>query len=205
MAAPALSETSLSVLDQRTLVLNRWWVPVHLTTVRRALAMMYRRAAAAVRVDTYETFDFRSWTQRGGGSDHRVIRTVRLLVPVPDVIILLNYDRVPSLLVPFSRRNLSRRDRSCCQYCGRREAHEIFTIDHIVPRSLGGKTDWSNCVLACGPCNRRKGGRTPVEAGMKLLSTPRRPDWSVVSRHEGARVPEAALRWLSSRRAVAVG
>lgn len=192
---PAPQRTA-SALNQRTLVLNRGWVPVHVTTVRRALTMMYQRAAAAVRTDTYETFDFSSWiAARRDGAD-RVVRTVRYCIPAPDVILLLNYDRMPRYNVPFSRKNLCRRDQYSCQYCGRRQSGESLTVDHVVPRARGGNTSWINCVLACASCNRKKGDRTPDEAGMRLLASPAHPDWSFVFRHESTEVSRLVLRRL---------
>jgi 5-methylcytosine-specific restriction endonuclease McrA len=88
------------------------------------------------------------------------------------------YDGMPRRNVPFSRRNLYRRDKFTCQYCGNRPGSEELTIDHIVPRSLGGRTSWSNCVLACVECNKRKANRSPREASMHLRKQPKIPHWS---------------------------
>ncbi len=169
-----------SVLAERTLVLNRSWIPIHLTSVRRALVMLFHHAAVAVEPDTYSTYDFEQWLRVEPPPGTRIVRTPNRVIAVPAVILLSNYDRLPGCTVPFSRRNLARRDAHRCQYCGRRQATDQLTIDHIVPRSCGGGTGWTNCVVACIPCNRKKGCRTPEQAGMKLLSTPRRPDWSLV-------------------------
>jgi 5-methylcytosine-specific restriction endonuclease McrA len=95
---------------------------------------------------------------------------------MPAVVRLLRFIRRKRPQVSFSRRNLFARDASSCQYCGgARETGEL-TYDHVVPRSMGGKTDWANIVTCCIECNRRKGGRTPEQAGMRLLRAPRRPD-----------------------------
>lgn len=175
-----------SVLAERTLVLNRSWVPIHLTTVRRALVMLFQSAAVAVEPESYATYDFEQWLRAGPRLAHRVVRTPIYEIGAPEVILLSRYDRLPGVSVPFSRRNLTRRDAHRCQYCGRRQANEQLTIDHVVPRSQGGATGWSNCVLACMPCNRKKSCRTPEQAGMKLLSSPARPDWSLVLAVEAA-------------------
>lgn len=175
-----------SALDGRTLVLNRAWVPIHVTSVRRALVMMFRQAAVAVRPATYETFDFESWSRRGPLAREPVVRTVSRMIPAPEVILLAEFDRLPRRQVPFTRRNLSRRDHLRCQYCGRRPGPEHLTIDHVLPRSQGGSTGWSNCVLACIPCNRKKGGKTPEQAGMRLLASPTRPDWVAAFGQEAA-------------------
>ncbi len=180
LAPPISRSCPHSVLTERALVLNRSWIPVHLTTVRRALVMLYQHAAVAVQPETYETFDFDSWSRRQAACPERAVRTTRGMLQAPDVILLSNYDRIPGFSVPFSRRNLCRRDHHRCQYCGRRQGPDQMTIDHVLPRSQGGSTGWSNCVLACTPCNRKKGCRTPDQAGMKLLASPARPDWTFV-------------------------
>jgi 5-methylcytosine-specific restriction endonuclease McrA len=90
---------------------------------------------------------------------------------------LTSYDRVPVNAVTFSRRNVFKRDRFTCQYCGRQPGSEELTIDHVVPRSHGGRSSWENCVLACVACNHRKADRTPAEAKMDLRGNPSRPQW----------------------------
>lgn len=75
----------------------------------------------------------------------------------------------------FSRKSLFRRDQYCCQYCGKALSSRSITIDHVLPRSLGGKTNWENCVSACLKCNSNKRDRTPEQADMKLLSPPTIP------------------------------
>jgi 5-methylcytosine-specific restriction endonuclease McrA len=166
-----------SPLERQALVLNRSWLPIHVTTVRRALTLVYRRAAFAVRVDTYETFDFDCWVAKSQEIKGPCLQGVRVRVPIPEVIVLAQFDRLPRKYVPFSRRNLYRRDQHRCQYCGRNPGMRHLTIDHIVPRSVGGLTSWTNCVLACAGCNGRKGNQTPRQAGMRLLRQPERPDW----------------------------
>jgi len=181
--------------------LNRAWSPVHITSVRRALVMMYHRAALGVCPTTYETHDFSSWTRVEAPQGAKVVRTIRQEILAPDVILLSNYDRFPVMSIPFSRRNLCRRDQLKCQYCGRRQQAEALTIDHVIPRSQGGNTNWSNCVLACAGCNRKKGGRTPEQAGMRLLSAPGRPDWKLVAGHDAAKVSQLIQERLGPRRA----
>jgi 5-methylcytosine-specific restriction endonuclease McrA len=81
--------------------------------------------------------------------------------------------------VPFSRRNLFYRDNFRCQYCGVRTSTDNLSIDHVIPRSRGGLSTWTNCVLACHDCNVRKGNRTPHEASMRLSRSPAQPRWPV--------------------------
>ncbi len=166
-----------SRLDDATLVLNRSWVVVHTTTVRRALALTINRAAKIISTDTFEAHDFESWSELRVPRDEPFVRTVSLFIRVPEIIVLSSYDGIPRKEVPFTRKNLYKRDSYTCQYCGRRMSSEDLSIDHVIPKSRGGRTSWTNCVLACLRCNVRKGNRTPAEAHMQLRAEPQRPRW----------------------------
>jgi 5-methylcytosine-specific restriction endonuclease McrA len=105
-----------------------------------------------------------------------VLRAVSFQVSMPAVVRLRAYASRRRMRVALSRRNVFLRDGHRCQYCGLRLSSRELTCDHVVPRSQGGKMSWENVVTACGPCNRRKGGRTPEQAFMKLRTVPRRPE-----------------------------
>lgn len=167
-----------AVLDQRTLVLNRSWVAIDTTTVRKALVWMYRGLARAIAPESFETHDFASWTDLSVNHGEPCIHTINLQIRVPEIIILALYNEVPKKEVVFSRRNIYKRDRFTCQYCGEQPGSEELTIDHILPRAKGGKSSWENCVLACVECNRAKANRTPAEAGMLLKKPAVRPPWT---------------------------
>jgi 5-methylcytosine-specific restriction endonuclease McrA len=111
-------------------------------------------------------------------SHDREIRAVSFSLKLPSVIRLLRYVRIKKRFdyVPFSRANIYARDGYTCQYCAGKFPTQELTFDHVVPVSQGGRKDWENIVTACVSCNRRKGGRTPEEARMRLVKSPRRPD-----------------------------
>ncbi len=165
------------VLNTKVLVLNRNFLPVHVTSVRRAFSLLYQGLAEAVD-DQYRTFDFDSWSALSSSMHDDTIGMVDRIIRVPRVILLLTYDRIPRRQVRFNRFNVYARDRNTCQYCGQRLPRVELNLDHVVPRSQGGLSIWENIVCSCHACNRRKGGRTPKEAGMKLLHPPRRPEWT---------------------------
>ena len=165
------------VLSQPTLVLNKSWVAIDTTPVRDALRLLCKGAAIAVQPDTYEVHGFESWADLHVAASEPHIKTVQLRIRVPEVIALTGYDRVPAQSVTFSRRNLFKRDRNTCQYCGVQPGTSGLTIDHVLPRSRGGVSTWANCVLACVSCNRRKADRTPREAHMQLRCEPAVPRW----------------------------
>lgn len=169
-----------SVLDTKVLVLNHSYLPINLTSVRRAVSLLYRDVARAVD-EEYRTFDFPGWIRRVAGADR--IGLVGGTVPTPRVILLLTYDQLPQRYVRFSRSNVYARDRSECQYCGRRLPRGRLNLDHVLPRSRGGQSHWENVVCSCIDCNRRKGDRTPAEAGMRLTRRPYRPQWTPFVAH----------------------
>ena len=108
----------------------------------------------------------------------REIRSVTVSFKLPSVIRLLRFVRIKRRFdyVPFSRENIYTRDGDTCQYCDELFPRAELTFDHVIPVAQGGRKDWENIVTCCVDCNRRKGGRTPAEAGMHLVKVPRRPD-----------------------------
>ena len=171
------SAAGIVLLNTKVLVLNRSYLPIHITSVRRAFSLLYQGVAQAVD-DQYQTFDFASWSELSVSVHDDSLGMVNRVIRVPRVILLLTYDRVPKRHVRFSRFNIYARDRNTCQYCGARFSRSELNIDHVVPRSRGGLSTWENVVCSCHACNRRKGGRNPEEARMKLLRRPRRPEWT---------------------------
>lgn len=166
-----------AVLDRPTLVLNRNWQPVGVATVARSLVKVWNETARVVDPADYRLYDWADWAALQPEEGDPFIQTRRLRLRVPEVITLTKYDRLPQNAVTFSRRNVFKRDRFTCQYCGRQPGSEDLTIDHVTPRAQGGTSTWDNCVLACLDCNARKADRTPQQARMPLRHTPRRPLW----------------------------
>jgi 5-methylcytosine-specific restriction endonuclease McrA len=111
-------------------------------------------------------------------SHDREIHSPKFSFKLPSVIRLLRYIKIKRQIdyVPFSRANIYARDNHTCQYCAESLPSSELTFDHVVPVAQGGRKDWENIVTCCIPCNRRKGGRTPEQAGMHLTRIPRRPD-----------------------------
>jgi 5-methylcytosine-specific restriction endonuclease McrA len=172
-----------SGLSASVLVLNRLYMAVRVVGARRAMTLVYRDQAEVIHVDDgkYLSYDFDSWVDVSQArtlfkpETHDWIRTVRFQIAVPKIVRLLAYDKLPRVSVKLNRRNLYARDGNRCQYCGKRHSTTELSVDHVVPRSQGGTTTWENVVCACLKCNVRKGGRTPLQAGMRLIAVPRRP------------------------------
>ena len=176
-AAVTASPSGVSILNTKVLILNRSYLPVHVTSVKRAFALLYQGVARAVD-EQYRTFDFDSWRDLAIEVEHERLGIVGGLIRVPRVMLLIAYERVPKRHVRFSRFNIYARDNNTCQYCGKRFSRSELNLDHVLPRSRGGSSIWENVVCSCHTCNRRKGGRTPEEAKMLLMRRPRRPEWT---------------------------
>jgi len=166
-----------SHIDARVLVLNRNYQPVAITGVERAFGLLYAGAARALD-EAFNSFDYESWAQLRADLGEDVIHTPAVALKIPRVVVLQAYDRIPRVHVRFSRQNIYLRDQFTCQYCTKRFPRQQLNLDHVVPRSQGGRTTWENIVCSCVKCNLKKGGRTPDEANMRLLKIPKRPSWS---------------------------
>ena len=206
------------VLEHPTLVLNRNWQPVNVATVARALVLLWNASARVVDPADYRLYTWADWSELRPDEGERFIQAVRLRLRVPEVIVLAEYDRLPTAAVSFSRRNVFKWDHWACQYCGRQcrspfgildesgkrfgdssphdngnrprrqPGGEELTIDHVIPRSQGGASTWENCVLACIGCNKRKADRTPHQAGMRLRKVPVRPTWKPIYARDSVRI-----------------
>lgn len=161
----------------RCLALNASFEPLTMVPVRRALRLVIEGKAEIVEAEAND-----------------VVRSERLTLPKPAIIRLVKFVHVPRRFRrQVTNTFLFARDSYRCQYCAMTCGVDELTYDHVVPRSKGGKTTWENIVSACYVCNRKKANRTPAEAGMKLLSVPKRPTWmpAVQIRVSSRSVPEA--------------
>ncbi|MBL8851737.1 MAG: HNH endonuclease [Planctomycetaceae bacterium] len=185
---------SSAAMQASVLALNRNFSAVHVLSVRRAFCLIFKELAEVIHVEDgrFVGYDFDAWrevSELRASLDERAdhddfIRAVNFEIQVPRIIRLLKYDRLPRNAVKFNRRNIFLRDEHRCQYCGRHYTSTRLSLDHIMPRSRGGPDTWENVVCACLNCNVRKGGRTPTEAGMKLIKPPVKPPRSpLICRH----------------------
>ncbi len=165
------------VLQRPTLVLNRNWQPIQVATVARSVVMVWNDTARVVDTESFQLYSWADWAELEPDEGEPYIQAVNGRFRVPEVVTLTRYDSVPAAAVSFSRRNIFKRDHYTCQYCGAQPGPEELTIDHVLPRSQGGQSSWTNCVLACLHCNSRKADRTPDQARMRLRKTPVRPSW----------------------------
>lgn len=173
-----------AILSQRCLELNKNRTAMGTLTVQDAIIKLtstYDDGTPKAKVicpETMEAFTWSDWASLSeimtNGDD--LLHSSHAYYKVPEVIVLTRYEKVRRPKLHFSRRNIFKRDKMTCQYCGDQPGSEELNIDHVVPRAQGGITSWENCVLSCVDCNRRKRDRTPHQANMVLLSKPKKPD-----------------------------
>jgi 5-methylcytosine-specific restriction endonuclease McrA len=159
------------------LVLNRNFYAIAVTGWQRAISLLYLDHARVVD-EGYRTYDFVDWLDASRDLETDApgfINTPNLRIAIPEVISLRLFGKVPKREVTFSRRNLLHHYGWRCAYCGEKFTGEKLNLDHVLPKSRGGETNWANVVVSCIPCNKRKGNRLPSEAGMKLVRTPGKP------------------------------
>ena len=163
-------------MSKQVLVLNASYEPLSLVSIRRAVVLLLREKAELVE------------------ATQNMVRSTTQAMPVPLVIRLVKYVRLPHRRVPPTRTAIMLRDAYTCQYCGDTPGRAQLTVDHVVPRSRGGTHDWENLVTACKRCNQRKGSHLPEEAQMLLNRKPFEPSYVALVLLSN---PTAAARWES--------
>jgi len=161
-------------MSKEVLVLNASFEPLSLVSVRRAVVLLLREKAELVE------------------ATEQHLRSTGHSYPIPLVIRLVHFVRLPHRNVPPTRSAIMLRDAHTCQYCGEMPGRKELTVDHVVPRSQGGEHSWQNLVTACKVCNQRKGSRTPEEAQMRLIRHPFQPSYVALVLLSN---PVAADRW----------
>ncbi|MHC4277793.1 MAG: HNH endonuclease [Planctomycetota bacterium] len=182
-------------LESSVLVLNKFFVAMNVVSARRAITLLYKNSAEVVSVDEgrFNSYDIETWQdvsllklQLAMENDYEEdddaswIKTVSINIQVPRIIRLMFYENRPRWGVKFNRRNIFARDGNSCQYCGKKFPTPELSLDHVMPRARGGEASWTNIVCACTECNKKKGGRTPREAGLRLIRKPFVPRHSPV-------------------------
>lgn len=157
-------------MAERVLILNQDYSALTVCSVQRAFLLVYLKKAELV-----------------ADAKGKALRSVNASFPMPSIIRLIDYVKLPYRGVLLNRQNIFRRDGHRCQYCG---ATTDLTIDHVIPRSRKGPATWDNLVTACRTCNARKGDSTPDEAGMPLKQKPFKPSFLLFLRDFSGNIDE---------------
>lgn len=186
------------------LVLNSQYIPIDIVPVRRAVKMLYRGRVEAVENEKgyYVGYDFTNWAElseykeqnkvegedyfyTGGGSK----------INAPVIIRTLYFSGIAYTKVSFTRKNIYLRDNYTCAYCGRKMKPEKLNLDHIIPKSRGGRSTWENVVCSCISCNTKKNNLTPHEANMKLLIKPIEPKYNILLNYDIPKKDKYYMKW----------
>jgi 5-methylcytosine-specific restriction endonuclease McrA len=168
----------MSVLHKDiVLVLNKNWQAIGVKTPAEVFSMLMTDVATALFIENDNMYPMKwtDWIEQNTSDNDFVINTVSRSFKIPKVIILCKFDRVPKKRPAFSSKNIWLRDKGRCAYSGKKLKPEEGNIDHLIPKSRGGQTTWTNCVLAHKDINAKKANKTPEEAGLKLLIKPEQP------------------------------
>jgi 5-methylcytosine-specific restriction endonuclease McrA len=176
-------------LNSKVLVLNKSYVPINIKSAFEALCDV-GAGRAMILDENYVLHDLDSWINTWSDASklaklpkEKIIHGPSCSIAVPEVIRSTFFKGVHNKRPRLSRSAVFARDENTCQYCGQKKSSALLNIDHVLPRSRGGKTIWTNVVLSCIECNSRKDNKTPEEADMKLLKKPIQPHWAIARSH----------------------
>jgi 5-methylcytosine-specific restriction endonuclease McrA len=161
------------ILVQKVLVINRSWQGIAETDVQTAMCDIVRGVATAIDTSEMLAVPWEVWSTLPVRDGDRSLRTIHGLVRVPTVICKAKYAKMPKRRPKLDRRGIGERDGKICQYTG--QLAPDGTLDHVMPRSRGGRDVWENVVWCQKELNHRKGNRTPQEAGLALRRKPSQP------------------------------
>ena len=167
-----------SVLQQQVIVLNSGWQAIHSRTVQEAILMLCADSATALEIngdDDMRPVTWAEWITLPIREGDDVVHSAKLTIRAPTVIVAVNYHKCPTKRPKFNLRGVAQRDGNRCQYTGRVLRREELSMDHVVPKSRGGRDHWTNVVLADKALNTKKGNRLNEELGLKLLRKPVEP------------------------------
>jgi 5-methylcytosine-specific restriction endonuclease McrA len=167
----------MAVAHKKVLVLNKSWMAINTSTVRHAVSLMFAGQARGILIsdNKIQALNWEEWTNITVSEEEEAIKTVTQKIKLPSIVVMNFCDKIPKQIIKFTQNNLWERDNFTCQYTGKKVTRQTGNIDHIIPKSLGGKTCWENCVIACKDINAQKSDKTPEQAGLKLIKKPTRP------------------------------
>jgi len=186
-------------LEKPVLVLNKLWMPIRVIATIRAFTLLFAGKASAVDVSDYSVFTWDEWSEIIPEADEQVIQTANSSIKIPEVIVLSNYDKLPKKGMKLTKRHIFLRDNFTCQYSGEKVSRKTGDIDHIFPKSRGGKTSWENLVVCSKKINRQKADKTPQEAGLTLLKKPGKPEPQVIYIDPRMDMPESWGKFIAKR------
>jgi 5-methylcytosine-specific restriction endonuclease McrA len=159
------------------LVLNKSFIPIHIITWQKAMSLIYTESARPLDRD-FVVYDYSDWLSFSNRQhDYPQVATTNDDIAVPEIIVLRRYNKLPQREVKYSRQTIFQRDDSKCAYCNKKFDKKELTIDHIMPKSKGGKSTWMNTITSCRKCNFKKGDKLLENTNMHMYFKPKKPKW----------------------------
>ena len=178
------------------LILNKSWTPIRVKTVETSIKLVWRKRAVFVDAKDYSVYNWEEWILLPIEENELYIQTPKIRVKLPEVIVLTEYNKIPSYDVRLTRRNIFVRDNFTCQYTNKKVNYNNADIDHIIPKSKGGRDKWDNLVVASKEINRKKGNKTNEETGLKLIKKPKKPDYKSLIIDPRINIPESWKKFI---------
>ena len=165
----------MSALNEPVMVLNKVWLKIRIIPAHRALVLLFAGKASAVDEESFYAYKWDEWVKEPIKETDNIVVSSSGDVRVPEIIVLATYNKTFKKNVKLTKKNIYIRDGNVCQYSGKKLSEGEFDIDHVNPRSKGGKNSWGNMVVCAKDINRKKADRTPEQAGLKLIRKPIKP------------------------------
>ena len=188
-----------TLINTPTLILNKSLDAICVVPFKETLNKVFTSRAKYIDNETFQHLSWKEWfdlfsipTEEDGLNygNYQWLNVNKFQVRLPRIVVLSKYNRIPYSRVRLTRRNILIRDGFRCQYSGKKVTSRTGTIDHIIPKCRGGKTEWTNVVISTFEVNVKKGGRTPKEAGLKLFQEPKEPRWSPFYSYADQSIPK---------------
>ena len=192
------------MIHQNVLVLNSAYMPVYVTSVMKAVSLLFREKAEVIEVENkdWNSYNLKSWEEMSYykselEKDFKYLRASDdYILGVPKVIRLVKYSKQLTK-IKLTRKNIFLRDNNICQYCEKQKKIQDLSIDHVIPRASGGRNSWDNLVCSCIDCNTKKGSKTLKESGFTLLKKPSKPSQYIIFKSYINRMDEEPFRhWI---------
>ncbi len=187
----------MSILQEPVLILNKNWFAIKIRNIIRAIKLVCRERAVFVDADDYSIYTWDEWLELPIKDTDDFIVSTSGNVKAPEVILLTYYKKIPEYTAKPTKKNIFTRDKYVCQYSGKKVNFKNADVDHITPKSRGGRNSWNNMVVCSKEINRKKDNRTPEEANLKLIRRPKQPNSKKLFIDPNIKIKESWSKFIS--------
>jgi len=189
----------MSLLNQPVLVLNKMWMAINVVPAIKAFSYLFADKATVVNPEDYAVYNWEQWLKYPIKDGDVIAHTGHYGVIIPDVVVLLRYDKAFRKEFTCTKRNIYIRDGFRCQYTGKKGNHSNMNIDHIVPLNKGGRSTWENMVVCDKKINSKKADKTLKETGLKLIRKPKKLESNSIVIHPKMTIKESWKKFIKQK------